>query len=91
MNIDNKDKIFEAKRVLEKHGVAFSTIRETTNRLSVSIGKYTVKVAVNENGMNENIKEFNNSDGLQPFVIKCYEVSETGLLALYERFIPVCL
>lgn len=72
------------KKVLEDFKIPFSPIGIGTNRCAVMIDRYIVKIACDIDGMVDNKREFLYSLALQPYVIKTYECSPTGLLSVCE-------
>lgn len=71
-------------KVLEKWEIPFSHLGGGTNRYGVMVDGYVVKIAYDIDGMTDNKREFLYSIALQPYVVKTYEVSPTGLLSVCE-------
>lgn len=84
LDTDNNGRIFEAKRVLQRHGVPFDGLGSGTNRFAVMIDQYAVKIAVDDDGMIDNRREFKYSQELYPYVTKSYECIPNGLILVSE-------
>lgn len=83
-SIDNNTKMKEITKRLEKYNVPFSKLGGGTNRCGLMIDGYAVKIAYDYDGMVDNKREFIYSLALQPYVVKTYECSETGLISVCE-------
>lgn len=82
--IDNNTKGFEIKRLLTDYGVPYTSLGSGTNRFGVLIDGYAIKIALDVDGKIDNKREFRYSEELYPYVVKCYECSYDGLLAVTE-------
>ena len=83
-SIDNNDKFIEIKKILKRHNIPFDSLGNGTNRGAVMIDGYAVKIAFDIDGMVDNKREFIYSLALQPYVVKTYECSPTGLISVCE-------
>ena len=81
---DNNTKTLKIYELLEKYNVPFSKLGTGTNRMGILIDTYAVKIAYDKDGKIDNKREFIYSLALQPYVVKTYEVSETGLFSVCE-------
>ena len=82
----NNEKGQLVKETLRENNVAFSPLGSGTNRLGILIDGYSFKIALDEDGMIDNRREFLYTTKLQPYVIKVYEISPMGLIAVSEYF-----
>ena len=86
LNNNQKGKI--VMRLLEDHltniGVDFRLLGKGTNRMGVQIDDLAFKFALDSDGHIDNKREFKYSNELQPYVIKVYECTEDGLVAVSE-------
>jgi predicted RNA-binding Zn-ribbon protein involved in translation (DUF1610 family) len=83
-DVDNNTKGYELKRLLDEYGVNYSSLGSGTNRFGILIDGYAVKFALDPDGMIDNKREFLYSKRLHPYVVKVYECSEDGLIAVTE-------
>lgn len=83
-SIDSNRKMNEIIKILKKYNIPFNQLGGGTNRYGVMIDGYCVKIAYDIDGMTDNKREFLYSIALQPYVIKTYECSPTGLLSVCE-------
>lgn len=83
-DINGDQKMEEIIRVLEKYNIPFSPLGGGTNRYGIMVDGYCVKIAYDSDGMIDNKREFIYSIALQPYVVKTYECSPTGLLSVCE-------
>jgi hypothetical protein len=83
-SINNNQKMDEINKVLREYKIPFSPLGGGTNRYGILIDGYAVKIAYDKDGMVDNKREFMYSLNLQPYVIKTYECSVTGLLSVCE-------
>ena len=74
----NNDKGQMIKELLTENNVPFSSLGSGTNRLGLLIDGYAVKIALDEDGMIDNRREFKYTEVLQPYVVKVYEISPLG-------------
>ena len=87
-NIDLKyaaiDKIMTAR--------GFKKFGSGTNRVVYRFledDSFVVKIALDRVGLNDNPAEFKNQYLLQPFITKVFEVDPTGVIATFERVLPI--
>lgn len=83
-DLDNNEKGTMIKTLLTKYNVPFSPLGNGTNRIGILIDGYAVKIAFDKDGMIDNRREFKYTKALQPYVIKVYECTKTGLIAVTE-------
>lgn len=83
-SISNNKKIEIIKQRLTEWGISHSPLGPGTNRYGFMTDGYVVKVACDRDGKVDNRREFKYSLQLYPSCIKCYEVSEDGLVAVFE-------
>lgn len=79
---DNNTKADMIRETLEKYNVPFRELGPGTNRYAVRIDGYVFKIAMDNDGINDNRIEFTMSDELQPYVAKTYECN--GLIIVSE-------
>lgn len=72
------------KDTLRENNVPFSPLGSGTNRLGILIDGYAFKIALDDDGMIDNRREFLYTTKIQPYVIKVYEISPMGLVAVTE-------
>lgn len=84
-------KMVVVQQLLRMAGVQYNVLGGATNRLTLSMDSYTVKIAVDHQGYVDNEIEFSISQELQPYVTKTYETNgyvlvceEVRLLSLSE-------
>lgn len=80
----NNEKGILIKNYLRENGIPFSPLGTGTNRIGIQIEGYAVKIALDEDGMIDNRREMLYSKVLQPYVVKVYECTPSGLLAVSE-------
>lgn len=80
----NNDKGQMIKNLLYEYNIPFSSLGSGTNRLGLLIDGYAIKIALDEDGMIDNRREFKYTEVLQPYVVKVYEISPLGLIAVCE-------
>lgn len=83
-SIDNNSKVVYINQLLTNYGVPYSPLGAGTNRYSVMVEEYAVKIALDRDGMTDNKREFIYSKNLQPYVIKFYETTPNGLIGFCE-------
>jgi predicted RNA-binding Zn-ribbon protein involved in translation (DUF1610 family) len=83
-DIDNNAKGFELKRLLKEYNVPFTPLGSGTNRFGILIDGYAFKFALDDDGRIDNEREILYSKLLQPYVVKCYEIHEHGLIIVTE-------
>ena len=81
---DNNEKNVLIKDLLNKNNVPFNGLGAGTNRYSVQIEGYAVKFALDSAGKVDNLREFKYTKALQPYVIKVYECTPDGMIAVSE-------
>lgn len=79
---NNNDKVDKVIKVLQKHNLDYNALGPGTNRFAILVDGYVVKIALDNDGVNDNNQEFMLSEELQPFVIRVYETN--GLLLVTE-------
>lgn len=72
------------KDLLSEYNVPYSPLGSGTNRIGILIDGYAFKIALDEDGMIDNRREFLYTTELQPYVVKVYEISPLGLIAVTE-------
>ena len=86
LNNNQKGKIIQ--RLLEEHltkeGIPHQFLGKGTNRLGYKIDDLAFKFALDDDGHIDNKREFKYTNDLQPYVIKVYECSSDGLVAVTE-------
>lgn len=83
-DVDNNEKGSIIKELLTKFNVPYTSLGSGTNRMAVLIDGYAVKIALDKDGMIDNRREFLYSKDLQPYVVKVYESTPNGLIAITE-------
>ncbi len=87
-NINAKYKAID--EVMKPRG--FVKLSAGTNRVvykHLEIDTIVAKVAVDDVGIKDNPREFNNQHILKPFVTKVFEVDPSGVVGIFERVIPI--
>lgn len=84
MEGDNNRKGILIKEYLTKEGIPYEPIGSGTNRYGILLDGYAVKIALDKDGMIDNMREMLYSDALQPYVVKTYELSGKGLMNVTE-------
>ena len=59
-----------------------------TNRFALKLDGFVIKVATDDEGKTDNLKEFKMAKRLYPHVIKVYEVAENGTMLICEYIQP---
>lgn len=75
-------------QLFREYGTEAIELGMGTNRYGFKLKSHAVKFATNEDGRIDNFKEFKMAQRLQPYVIKVYEVSESGTLLVTEYIQP---
>ena len=70
--------------ITEKYKIPASRIGSGTNRIGFLLDGYVFKIALDKDGMIDNRREFKYSKALFPLVIKVYESTPNGLIAVSE-------
>lgn len=83
-DINNNEKGTVIKELLTKFNVPYTSLGSGTNRMAVLIDGYAVKIALDADGMIDNRREFLYTEDLQPYVVKVYECTPKGLIAISE-------
>lgn len=84
MEGNNNRKGVILKEYLTKEGIPYEPIGSGTNRYGILLDGYAVKIALDKDGMIDNMREMLYSDALQPYVVKVYELSGRGLMNVTE-------
>lgn len=84
VNLDNNAKGTVIKELLTEFNVPYTSLGSGTNRMAVLIDGYAVKIALDKDGMIDNRREMLYTKDLQPYVVKVYECTQNGLLAVTE-------
>ena len=82
--IQNNNKSKMIMEALSKFNVPAQSLGSGTNRYGVLIDGYAVKIALDRRGQTDNKREMKYSKQLQPYVIKIYECTHDGLVAVSE-------
>ena len=85
-----REKINHYDEVLQPFG--FRRFAAGTNRAVYRFYENTticLKVALDKVGIEANQLEFRNQNFLKPFVAKCFNIDRTGVVAIYERVLPI--
>lgn len=94
-DIDNGTKFFKLNKKLrhfkyKKFHVEDIRMSTCNNRLRIYGTENMIKIALNEKGVHSNRLEVGvNSKKLKGFVIEPFDISEDGIIALYEKAEPV--
>ena len=83
-DIDNNEKNAYVKDLLRSNNIPFNGLGSGTNRMAVQIDGYAVKIALDKDGMIDNRREMLYTRQLQPYVVKVYECTPNGLIAVTE-------
>lgn len=83
-SVDNNTKQKKICELLDEYKVPYNHLGSGTNRYGIQVDGYCVKIAYDKDGKVDNKREFMYSLDLQPYVVKTYEVSETGLFSVCE-------
>lgn len=83
-SVDNNTKQKKICELLDEYKVPYNHLGSGTNRYGIMLEGYCVKIAYDKDGKIDNKREFIYSLPLQPYVVKTYEVSETGLFSVCE-------
>lgn len=81
---DNNEKGAMIKQLLRDNNIPFEGLGSGTNRMAVLIEGYAVKIALDKDGMIDNRREMLYTKQLQPYVVKVYESTPNGLIAVTE-------
>ena len=83
-SVDNNSKVVFINQLLSQYNIPYSPLGPGTNRYTVMIEEYAVKIALDRDGKTDNKREFIYSKNLQPYVIKFYETTPNGLVGFCE-------
>ena len=70
--MDNNEKGSKIKELLTKYGIPYTSLGSGTNRMAVLIDGYAMKIALDKDGMIDNMREFIYAQVLYPYVVKVY-------------------
>lgn len=84
VELDNNSKGAVIKELLTKYNVPYTSLGSGTNRMAVLVDGYAIKIALDKDGMIDNRREILYTKDLQPYVVKVYECTQNGLLAVSE-------
>lgn len=85
----NREKHDELMKLLRKYEIDNITpLGPGTNRYAFKIDGFVIKVATDNDGKIDNLKEFKMAKRLFPYVTKTYEVTENGTLLVAEYIQP---
>ena len=88
-DIINEEKQEEIFKLLRKYNITDTTpLGPGTNRYAFKIAGFVVKVATDNDGKIDNMKEFKMAKRLFPHVTKTYEISNNGTLLIAEYIQP---
>ena len=84
--IKDMNNLRELQETLNKWGLKYRTIigSKKPNRYRFAYSGYMIKVALDDSGKRDNLKEYEISGSLYPLVVKCYECSADGSIAVFE-------
>lgn len=71
---------------LNKYGLTYTEVGTGTNRFIVRYDGYAVKIALDREGIADNMQEFAISDMLSPHVANAYEISKGGHLLVADYY-----
>lgn len=78
----DKKKMITILQILNEFKLNYVVLGGATNRLTIQIDGYAVKLAVNHQGFKDNFMEYSICQELQPYVTKSYET--TGYILIAE-------
>lgn len=81
---NNNEKGALIKELMTEKGIPYSSLGNGTNRMGILIDGFAVKIALDKDGMIDNLREMLYTKPLQPYVVKVYECLPNGLLAVSE-------
>lgn len=84
---DNNTKVDKMVQLLDEYGLPYSELGPGTNRFAIMIDGYVFKIAMDRDGVRDNLAEFSMSIELQPFVTKIYECNGLIIVAEYVTVI----
>ncbi len=83
-DVDNNEKYLMIKDIFTKHNISYSHLGTGTNRATIMIDGYCLEFALDYDGMIDNRREFLYSKALQPYAVKVYECTPSGLFCIEE-------
>lgn len=83
----NNDKVDKIIKILNEYEIEYTPLGPGTNRYAILIDGYVIKIALDNDGVNDNWQEFALSAELQPYVIKVYECNGTFMSCEYITLI----
>ena len=84
-----REKFEEVIKLLQDNNIeGIVPLGPGTNRFAFKLDGFVIKVATDNEGKADNLKEFKMAKRLYPYVIKVYEVSENGGLLVCEYIQP---
>lgn len=83
-DVDNNEKYVMIKDIFTKYNIPWSALGTGTNRATVNIDGYCLEFALDYDGMIDNRREFLYSKSLQPYAVKVYECTPSGLFCIEE-------
>ena len=75
---------FLKQKIGEFYNVDVSFLGSGTNRMAVMIDGYAIKIALDNDGCKDNLREHGYAKKLQPYVTKVYECTIDGLILVAE-------
>lgn len=84
---DNNTKVNKMVELLDKYEVPYTELGPGTNRFAIMIDGYVFKIAMDKDGIRDNLAEFSMGMELQPFVTKVYECNGLMIVAEYVTVI----
>ena len=88
-DISNKEKQDELFKILREFNIEnIVQLGPGTNRYAFKLNGFVIKVATDNDGKIDNLKEFKMAKRLFPYVTKTYEVSKNGSLLVAEYIQP---
>ena len=82
--IDNNSKTTKILELLNEYNIPYSSLGNGTNRYGFLVDGYAVKIALDRAGHIDNKREFKYAKTHYPDVVKVYECTVDGLLAVFE-------
>lgn len=85
-----KEKFKAIDEIMRRRG--FAKFVSGTNRVAyrfIEDDRFLIKVAIDDVGIKDNPREFQNQFIFQPFVTKVFEVSPCGTVGVFERVVPI--
>lgn len=88
-NFTNEEKGRAIHLLLNKYNIPHMLLGHGTNRIGVQVNDVVFKIALDNAGMIDNMREYKYTDKLQPHVIKVYESTHDGMVIACEPVIPM--